>query len=67
MVTLVLLCGVVWFVARPDFSIPLTSEASLTEEQGTGGATVSQPDLRIVSPDSPASAAGELAQRAPLP
>ena len=58
MVTLALLCGVVWFVARPDFSIPLTSEASLAEEQGTGGATMSQPDLRIVSPDSPASAAG---------
>ena len=58
MVTLALLCGVVWFVARPDFSIPLTSEASLTEEQGTGGLAMSQPDLRMVSPDSPASAAG---------
>ena len=58
MVTLVLLCGVVWFVAKPDFSIPLTSEASLTEEQGTGDLAMIQPDLRIVSPDSPASAAG---------
>ena len=58
MVTLALLCGVVWFVARPDFSIPLTSEASLVEERGTGGLAMSQPDLRMVSPDSPASAAG---------
>ena len=58
MVTLALLCGVVWFVARPDFSIPLTSEASLVEERGTGGAAMRQPDLRMVSPDSPASAAG---------
>lgn len=57
-VTLALLCGAVWFVARPDFSVPLASEASLAGEQGTGGATMSQPDLRIVSPDSPASAAG---------
>ena len=57
-VTLALLCGAVWFVARPDFSVPVASEASLAGEQGTGGATMSQPDLRIVSPDSPASAAG---------
>ena len=57
-VTLALLCGVVWFVTKPNFSLSFTSEASLAEEQDTGGTKMSQPDLRIVSPDSPASAAG---------
>lgn len=57
-VTLALLCGVVWFVTKPNFSLSFTSEASLAEEEDTGGTKMSQPDLRIVSPDSPASAAG---------
>ena len=57
-VTLALLCGVVWFVTKPNFSLSFTSEASLAEEQDTGGTKMSQPDLRIVSPDSSASAAG---------
>ena len=57
-VTLALLCGVVWFVTKPNFSLSFTSEASLAEEQDTGGTKMSEPDLRIVSPDSPASAAG---------
>ena len=57
-VTLALLCGVVWFVTKPNFSLSFTSEASLAEEQDTGGTKMSQPDLRIVSPDFPASAAG---------
>ena len=57
-VTLALLCGVVWFVTKPNFSHSFTSEASLAEEQDKGGTKMSQPDLRIVSPDSPASAAG---------
>ena len=57
-VTLALLCGVVWFLTKPNFSLSFTSEASLAKEQDTGGTKMSQPDLRIVSPDSPASAAG---------
>ena len=57
-VTLALLCGVVWFVTKPNFSHSVTSEAAHAEEQDAGGTKMSQPDLRIVSPDSPASAAG---------
>ena len=59
-VALALLCAAVWFVTRPNFSLPFTSKTSLAEGQGAGSATMNSQDTRILSLDSqtPANAVG---------